>query len=506
MSGAVTIKYSSLRSEPRQGDYKNQVVIYRDNWNDYSYRTTFHMVFCDKTGAVNIIGDVKIYYWDFDRSRNPEHYDTAVSTTFMGNTVHLDEKYCSLGQSLQYYGRLKKYCPEFYMDILSILRDIAVFPEIRDKFINEDGVQTSLLRESSAEKALKEAAEFLQTEELIEKDLSFTYYASVPYMGRMNKTLLSFDFKKQNYLPYRINAVVGKNGTGKTQILTALANGLSGYSDAREGSRFKDGRPAFDKVISISYSAFDSFKKVARKYDTTLNSGDDPDYGLKSYVYCGIQSESGTLSLDDLRDNFKKAFQQVKDKERFGSWEGVMSEVMEPEHVELIKRINDGRFEDIHWSSGQHILVCTLTEVLANIEKESIILFDEPELHLHPNAIANTMRMINRLLEEFDSYAIIATHSPIIIQEIPSRYIQIFQREKDIFTVRKPNIECFGENVTQITNEIFDVKSTESNYRSYLSKAIDAMSYDEVLRLYNDNLSFNALLYLKACEKRKSGD
>ena len=64
---------------------------------------------------------------------------------------------------------------------------------------------------------------------------------------------------------------------------------------------------------------------------------------------------------------------------------------------------------------GQYILLCTMTEVIATIEKESLLLFDEPELHLHPNAVANTLRMLYKLLEEYDSYAIFATHSPLIV-------------------------------------------------------------------------------------------
>lgn len=179
---------------------------------------------------------------------------------------------------------------------------------------------------------------------------------------------------------------------------------------------------------------------------------------------------------------------------------------MEPEHVKLVEKILRNESDEINWSSGQHILVCTLTEVLANIENESIILFDEPEIHLHPNAVANTMRMLNRMLEEYNSYAIIATHSPLIIQEIPSMYIQILERENDVLTVRRPIIECFGENVTQITNEVFDVKSSESNYRTYLRNALDNLSYEEVLELFDGNLSFNALLYLKNYAKEKRGD
>ena len=37
---------------------------------------------------------------------------------------------------------------------------------------------------------------------------------------------LFFDFKKNENLPYRINALIGKNGVGKTQILSHLAESL----------------------------------------------------------------------------------------------------------------------------------------------------------------------------------------------------------------------------------------------------------------------------------------
>ena len=75
-----------------------------------------------------------------------------------------------------------------------------------------------------------------------------------------------------------------------------------------------------------------------------------------------------------------------------------MQELIEKEHLDLIEQTVEGEIDNIHWSSGQYILLCTMTEVVATIEKESILLFDEPELHLHPNAVANTMRMLYRLL------------------------------------------------------------------------------------------------------------
>ena len=142
-----------------------------------------------------------------------------------------------------------------------------------------------------------------------------------------------------------------------------------------------------------------------------------------------------------------------------------------------------------------------MTEVIATIEKESLLLIDEPELHLHPNAVANTLRMFYKLLEEFDSYAIFATHSPLIVQEIPSKYVQILSRVDNVLRVRKPALECFGENVTNITNDIFDVNGSESNYKTILKNLSKRMTFDEVLNIFGSALSFNAMIYLKGCYK-----
>lgn len=474
---------------PDTGDYKNCLVLYDDNWNDYCYMTTFHAVFCNAQGECIQIGDVKIYYYDYDKNRT-DKYERAVSGVIERNVTQLNEKFCSLGQTLTYYQKLKNECPNDYLDILKRLNDIAVHPEVRARFIDEDGVQTSLLRNSSAEKALNEAKVLLETNQLMQKDISFKYFAKVPYND--NRTQLVFDFKKNENIPYRINALIGKNGVGKTQILSHLAESLSGITlDVLEKEEaFEGKRPPVDKVISISYSAFDEFRKRVTEKSV---------YQENSYAYCGIQSEHGTLSLNELKENFIAALETIRKKERLESWKIIMQELIEKEHLDLIEKAAEGEIDQIHWSSGQYILLCTMTEAIATIEKESLLLFDEPELHLHPNAVANTLRMLYKLLEEFDSYAIFATHSPLIVQEIPSKYVQILSRIDNVLTVRKPALECFGENVTNITNDIFDVNSSESNYKTILRKLSQKMSFEDILDMFDGALSFNAMIYLKGC-------
>ncbi|MEI3388605.1 MAG: hypothetical protein V8R22_02195 [Lachnospiraceae bacterium] len=203
---------------PQEGIYENKIVIYDDNWNDYGYRTTFHMVYFDKKGKMNEIGDIKIYNFYFDEMRNP-HYDINVSTELPGNIIQLSEKFCSLGQNLTFYQNLKQLFPKYYMSILKRLNDIATNEIIRNAYEDEHGVQTSLLRDSSAEKALNEAADLLMHDSTKENDISFRYALEVPYSDLQNEVF--FDFKKTQDIPFRINALVGKMGLVKRRSLQA---------------------------------------------------------------------------------------------------------------------------------------------------------------------------------------------------------------------------------------------------------------------------------------------
>ena len=182
-------------------------------------------------------------------------------------------------------------------------------------------------------------------------------------------------------------------------------------------------------------------------------------------------------------------------------WRKILGILLEDEHSDLLNNIEKNGLLSQHMSSGQLILTCSMTEVIANIERESLLLFDEPELHLHPNAISNLLRTLNKMLEEFDSYAILATHSPLIIQEICKVQIQILNRIDDVLTVVHPDFECFGNNLTEITNSVFDVTSRESNYKSVLSKLSKTMSFEQVMAAFGNDLSLNAMIFLKQCYK-----
>lgn len=491
----IEIIFLDSNFPPRTGQYHSAIVLSMDNWDDYGYKTSFLMSYCDKEGKVKGVGEVKIYCKessDTKAQRSTGHTIHTLQKRKLTGAECLEPKYCSLGQSLLYYEKLKRFASEEYKSILTRLNDIAIDDNIRQEFIKDDGVRLSLLRSSGAEKALNEAKEIIFETDRAKNDLSFQYRLIVPYDH--SPSVLSFNFSPTEELPFRINVLIGKNATGKTRALAKLSDSLCGWTISDENDCFITGRPPVDKVMPISFSVFDSFRKPPEA---------DDGRSLSSYAYLGIQSEVGPLTQSKLLEKLKSYYSAIKERERLKIWHDFLSELMEREHQDTVDLITKGQFDRAKLSSGQQILVYVFTGLIAQIEKESILLFDEPELHLHPNAISNTVRLIYRLLDQFNSYAIIATHSPLVLQEIPSRYIQILDRIEGSLYTRKPDIECLGNNISDIVFHVFDVTDRESNYKTVFRKLSRTKSFDEILELFDGRLSFNAMVFLKSCYTEK---
>ncbi len=445
------------------------VVLSADNWNDNNFYTLFKLYYFDVNQNESEVGGIKILHETAKRTMDilPRQFQS------------LNQEYGSLGQDISYYENLKQLGDETAYEIFDALNDIAMDESVLKKFTLHEAFHSSLIRFSQAEKALREGSKFFNDKE-IEQVFNFKFTYKLPLANKPHE--FNFNFEEDKHLPYRINTIIGKNGTGKTQMLAKLAALISGFEQS-EKENFLPNRPSFSKVIAISYSVFDEFDRP-KDTDRTF-----------SYKYCGIRDDSNTImSAETLRRKFNENFKILIDKGRRTVWERVLNEIIEPEHRNVLESLI--KSEEILLSSGQSLIITTMTEVIAHIENESLLLFDEPETHLHPNALSNLIRMFNTLLIEFNSFAILSTHSPIIIQEIPSKFINLVERIDNNPYVRKLHIESFGENLTTITNEVFDVRNSESNYKSWLENMAVTMSYDDILDTFENSLSYNAMTYL----------
>ena len=465
-------------------------LVLNDGWNDFGIVSEYVLYYYPNSSDFNFIGRLKIIH--IEDIKTPD----VIPVTF----TQLDKVFCSLGQEFEYYENIKNIFGDNFKNILWAIQDTSFFSSIQENYENNSNFKTSLIREDSAERLMREVKYRIYGYN--SKNLYSFKYKFKPKFAE-NELEVDFNFDNNSVIPNRIYAIIGKNGTGKTQLVTTLPLEISYKND----DNFTPKTPLFSKVIAVSYSSFDRFE-IPKKTDEF------------NYVYCGLKDENGKrLEDDELILRFQNSYDKISKQSRVEIFLKTIENFIE---IDLIKQfiqlkietgeyeINYGKFVEIIniLSSGQSILILIITEIIANIRYDSLLIYDEPETHLHPNAISLLINTIYELSRIFQSYCIIATHSPIIVQELLSKNVYIIERESDVVTARKPLIETFGENLTMITEEIFGNRDIPNQFEKILLKLVETgKSFDEILSIIeteNIPLSLNARIYLKSIINEKS--
>lgn len=456
-------------------------VLIPDGWNDFGYYTLFNLVYYINRNDSEEIGAIKILDIENIHTKLPKKFNQLKTNLF------------SLGQSLEFYEKIKKISEDQFEDTLKRLNDISINNDLFELIENNQGFSNSLIRFGAAEKALKESRLLLyENKRRVNDNLMFNYKTKVE--GAESPHKVTFDFRVNEDLPYRMNVLIGKNGTGKTQLLCSMVNSISGV-DKR--NKFSPYNPLFNKIIAISYGLFDDFPKPE---DTTVFS----------YKYIGLRTTSEEIISDErLEQKLRNALSSILQDDRTEIWFESVGRIIHLSYLGLEKNsdltiewINNLSYKNAkRLSSGQSITLFILSELIANIQYDSLILFDEPETHLHPSALSQLINSFHGILANFRSFAIICTHSPLIIQDIPSRYITIFDRQGNYPIIRKLPLESFGANISLLTSNLFETISNKELYKTFL----DEMAYrsiDSVDNLFENGLSMNAHLYLTALKNR----
>lgn len=453
-----------------------------DNWDDFGTKCTFHLRYHKSQLESVLIGEVKILQKKEDTTELPSEFHS------------LNDKYISLGQDIDYYSNLINIIGGSESElILEALNDISWDQNKTDGFEGESAYRNSLFRNNSASSAFRFGRSVILGEDF-DENFSFKYNSYID--GADGPFTITVDFDEKDILPGRIVCVIGRNAVGKTQLLGNLAKDLvqvgrvSQKTVDDKNQRFDGNRPIFNRVITVSYSAFDKFIR--------------PKKPQASYVYCGIRNENGTLSKTSLIENYKKNLLKINELGRKDDWISFMSEILDNSSgdfldqlkVELDNDANDDALSLL--SSGQSILAHFVTALVARIQQNTLVLFDEPETHLHPNAVAHLFNVMNKMLKRYNSFAIIATHSPIVLQEIPRKRVILLTREGNSTISTNMQFETFGENISELTKHVFDTATIPNYYKSVLKRLSNRLSFEQVNKLFENNLSFNAKAYLLA--------
>ena len=158
--------------------------------------------------------------------------------------------------------------------------------------------------------------------------------------------------------------------------------------------------------------------------------------------------------------------------------------------------------ELIHLSSGQETFISLIINILALIKPNSLILIDEPENTLHPNIEIDFISILQDILsdKDFDSFAIIATHSPTIVREVPESFVRVIKfDESGQLLIDSPTIKTFGADIGTITNYVFDdiFKEDKPFEKWFHNEKSKYGSFTEFEQKYKTYLNYDFLLYCK---------
>lgn len=449
-------------------------------WDDYGHKTSFQLYYINQDGNKSNVGKVKIC------KKNENKTLGVIPKSF----TSLDLNYCSLGQDTSYYSNIKKVLGDDAKAFLYAMRDAAVFSRISDDFINDSGFRHSLLRDNSADTALNIGRYVLAGFDPDDR-VNFTYKTQLAYAPNFDFNI-KFDFGKINQEDNfnRVIAIIGENGVGKTSLLSNLAKSIA----KQQKDCFLPHYPLFTKVVAASYSMFDRF------YDI--------DARAFNFEYCGMHNnEGGLMNQEQLKARHIRNAETINTLNRGLNLKYFLGNILPDNMLDglfeegIETKFKYDVYEDYYgkMSSGQTMLTNLIIDITANVRSNCLIMIDEPEVHLHPNAITQIINVVNLVCERFSSCCIMATHSPLVIQSLLSRNVLIMERDIDgMPIVRQMRIESLGENLTTINEEIFSNGQREKYYRRLIEKAVEGKrNMDQVLQeLQNGDLPMSLTSYM----------
>lgn len=494
----------------------------KNEWNDFGYHTMYHLHATDKlTSEGNVyLGYIRIM------KHGQEKHDIYLLNKKQGKQIifsELPEDFVSLTTSIDVFKGLNKYLSQ--KDRLLFIEQMHLILNEESKYYKlvyeDDCFETSLLRDTTMNNySLKKGTSLLMDKT--------TYYnlqlqaIKINFANMDESTDLNFSCLpkfQSNNIPNGVITFIGKNGSGKSTSIYNLAKLLYAYPDQRFRLKEKIGviKPndiGINKLFLLSYSPFDNF---------VLPGIGGEDYrvileGLKNndgrFVFCGIRDvkkEFESILENPQKDTYEKLFEDIRldatslkpinvladefvqamstleyNTERNKIWDKIekMSRGKFPEIQELMDEFfildNEERKEQfLRLSTGYKYFFHSLAHIIAYIEEDSIVLFDEPENHIHPPMLSFMISSLRNILSKYQSVMLIATHSPVIVQETFSKNVFVVRRFEDKTVMSHPQIETYGANISEITSEVFDLTTDITKYYEAFESLYDKLDGEE---------------------------
>lgn len=482
---------------------RSTACLLDDRWDDWGkYRTQFQLIVFDAEGVQHRVGEVKIGHVGLlpginiaENTRAP-----AIAPSF----DELPENYFSLGQSENYYETLNTLSSELREQVLLGLRDLAWDIERFSQVESEDVVSESLLRGLSSRNVRSKFNRLAKgNAKLTPFKFSYVFPRRAGNVGQPPE--LDFLVTPDAVPPTNVHVVVGRNGAGKTTCMHGLGRALLGVVSTEEkpvgtlNAANVDEEWQFSGLVFVAFSAFDDFEMPPLVE------------GLKAELI-GLRNTNPDGKIGNpktpkqLEDDFAKSLNRCQHGPREKRW---LEAVATLENDPLFKEANVGRLVELEGeifheyartlfkklSSGHKIVLLTITRLVELVDERTLVLLDEPEGHLHPPLLSSFVRALSDLLIKRNGVAIVATHSPVVLQEVPASCVWLLRRHGQESAAERPEMETFGENVGVLTHAVFGLEVTNTGFHKLISDAVekDGLDFEAVRAKFEGQLGAEAL-------------
>lgn len=484
----------------------NCVYLVTDDWDDwFEFSTMYTLVYVDSDSDKHTIGSTKIGQFNMVKDQRRPN----IPETF----EKLDENFFSVGQDDSFYERLNDLGEDIRNAILLSLNDIALDEDMYNKAINERVTSVSLLRSVSHTSIKGQFRRIARGGARLSK-YSFKYSSPVMKGTNSERISLGFEVVPESNPPTNIHVLIGRNGVGKTYLMNNMISSLidenSTVNKVGEfSSKDQLAGDIFSNVISVTFSAFDETEPLPEKKDKST--------GIQ-FSYVGLKriKKSDEKNLPPkspviLKNEFVKSMLSCKAGGKIERWKKAVHKLeSDPVFADInvaliLKNEDETEFKNIagrifkNLSSGHKIVLLTITRLVETMEERSLVFLDEPEAHLHPPLLSAFVRSLSDLLINRNAVSIIATHSPVVLQEVPRSCTWKLWRSGYLSKVERLETESFGENVGILTREVFGLENTDSGFHNLLNDAVRKFdNYDLAVQSFNGQLGIEARGILRA--------
>lgn len=511
---------------------KNTFYLIEDSWDDwFTYSTLYDLVYFDQNSKEYRIGSLKIGQFGMEQNQRRPKIPRSFEC--------LDSQFFSLGQGVNYYESLNELDnPELRDRILKSLNDLSINDNLLDKALKEDVTTASLLRDITVKTVRG------QFRRIAEGGVTLTPY-NFSYTSYINSELdieplsISFEVEPESLPPTNIHVLIGRNGVGKTHLIKNIIKCIicknnDIYGELNDLSSCF-GEISFTNVVFVSFSAFDKDIPIkTNKNDIPFryiglgqNVSNNPDEYIsknpndlgkefaESLKSCLLGSRSKFSLFENALDILESdpIFHSSGVRAFLGYADDIRkipanSKEFSVDNEEQVFKNKAVRFFD-KLSSGHKIIILTITRLIECVEEKTLIFLDEPESHLHPPLLSAFIRALSELMKYKNAVSIIATHSPVVLQEVPSSCVWKLKRNGKYSLAERLRFESFGENISLLTSEIFGLEVTNSGYHTILYDTVvknKDKDYYELLNIFNNDLGLEAKSLLRAIVANESED